>query len=163
MLKLVVERPPQSPFRPITGRRSSLMGERIKVILRKVQINDNLEPFFKDEGEFRFTVRVSGRDGLLRETRIPKEGYFEITDHPSWNQRHLNEVVYEGEAGDHLEVEVLGEELDDFSANDHLTPYKRVFTGPPSSWVGLYRPGDEGPDDPEMMRDWWVFLEILEA
>ncbi len=140
------------------------MGERIKVILRKVQINDNLEPFFEDEGEFRFTVRVSSRNGgLLRETTIPKEGYFEITDHPSWNQKHLNEVVFEGEVEDHLEVEVLGVELDAFSDNDELTPYRRVFEGPPLSWVGLYRPGDEGPDDPEMMRDWWVFLEVLKA
>lgn len=139
------------------------MSERIKVVLRKVQINDNLEPFFKEEGEFRFTVRVSGRDGLLRETRLPKEGHYEITDHPSWNQRHLNEVVFEGEVDDHLEVEVLGEELDTLSANDQLTPYRRVFEGSPETWIGLHRPGDEGENDPERMPDWWIFLEVMRA
>jgi hypothetical protein len=138
------------------------MGERIKVILRKVQINDNHE-FLKEEGEFRFTARVSGRSGVLRETMIPKEGFFEITDHPSWNQRVLNEVIYEGEVDDHLEVEVLGEELDTLSANDQLTPYRRVFHGSPATWVGLHRPGDEGSNDPERMKDWWVFLEILKT
>ena len=135
------------------------MGERIKVILRKVQINDSHE-FLSDEGEFVFKTRVSGRNGVLSESRIPKEGWFEITAHPSWNQKVLNEVIYEGEVDDHLEVEVLGEELDTGSANDHLTPYRRVFEGSPSSWTGLHRPGDEGADDPERMKDWWVFLEI---
>ena len=135
------------------------MGERIKVILRKVQINDNHE-FLSEEGEFRFTARVSGRNGVLKETRIPKDGFFEITDHPSWNQKVLNEVIYEGEIDDHLEVEVLGEELDSASKNDQLTPYRRVFQGSPSSWTGLHRPGDEGVSDPERMKDWWVFLEI---
>jgi len=140
------------------------MGERIKIILQKVQINDNLEPLLKEEGEFRFTVRVSDRaTGVLRETQIPKEGFFEISDHPSWNQKHLNEVVFEGEVDDHLEVEVLGEELDRFSKSDNLTPYRRVFQGPPATWTGLYRPGDEGENDPERLRDWSVFLEVQKA
>lgn len=140
------------------------MGERVKVILRKVQINDNLEPIFNEVGEFRFTVRVSDRHrGLLQETRLPRENYYEISDHPAWNQLHLNEVVYEGDVDNHLEVEVMGEELDTFSPNDHLTPYRRVFEGPPATWTGLYRPGDEGAEDPERMQDWWIFLEILPA
>jgi hypothetical protein len=139
------------------------MADAIKVILRKVQINDNLEPWWKDEGEFFFTVRISSRDKLLREIRLPKEGHYTITDHPSWNQRHLNEVVYEGPIEGYLEVEVRGEEIDTSSKNDHLTTYKRIFEGDPSSWVGYYRPGDEGSDDPERMKDWWVFLEIEKA
>jgi hypothetical protein len=137
-------------------------GERIRVILRKVQINDNLEPFYDDEGEFRFTIKVSSRGGVLREMTLPKEGYYSISDHPSWNQKSLNEVVYEGEVQDHLEVEILGEELD-VVGSDKLTPYRRVFEGSPSSWVGLYRPGDEGSEDPERMKEWWVFLEIENA
>jgi hypothetical protein len=49
------------------------MGERIRVILRQVQILDNLEPFFDDEGEFRFHIRVSSRNrgGLVEETTLP--------------------------------------------------------------------------------------------
>jgi hypothetical protein len=139
-------------------------GERIRVILRKVQINDNLEPFFDDEGEFRFTIRVSSRNrgGIVQETKLPKEGHYSISDDPSWNQRHLNEIVFEGEVDDHIEVEITGEELD-FLKTDKLTPYRRVFEGPPAGWVGYYRPGDEGSDDPERMKDWWVFLEIEKA
>jgi hypothetical protein len=137
-------------------------GERIRVILRSVQINDNLEPFFDDEGEFRFTARVTSRNrgGISRETRLPKEGHFPISDHPSWNRLHLNEVLFDGEVDDHLEVEIEGEELDFLKPNDKLPTYRRVFEGSPSAWVGLYRPGDEGTDDPERMKEWWVFLEI---
>lgn len=138
-------------------------GERIRVILRKVQINDNLEPFFDNEGEFRFNVRVSSRDqGLLAETNIPRQGHFLITDDPSWNRRHLNEVIFEGEVRDHLEVEILGEEID-IGPNDHLPTYRREFTGDPSTWVGMYQPGDEGSNDPERMEQWWIFLEIQKA
>lgn len=138
-------------------------GDRIRVILRKVQINDSLEPFFDHEGEFRFKVRVSSRDrGVLQETNIPKEGYFLITDDPSWNRRVLNEVVFEGEVSDHLEVEITGEELD-VGRNDELPTYRREFTGPPSDWVGLYEPSGEEQVDPERMKEWWVFLEIQPA
>lgn len=138
-------------------------GNRIRVILRKIQINDSLEPFFDDEGEFRFKVSVSSRDGgLLKETAIPKEGYFIINDHPSWNRRHLNEVVFEGEVGDHLEVEISGEELD-IGPNDNLPTYRREFTGPVSDWIGRYEPVGEESTDPERMKEWWIFLEIEAA
>ena len=137
-------------------------AERVRVILRKLQINDDLEPFFDSEGEFRFTARVSTPDGTVQETRIPREGHFRITDHPSWNQRHLNEVLFEGVVDDHLEVEIAGEELD-LVANDHLPTYRRVFDGPPAQWIGVYRPGDEAAGDPERMKEWWVFLEVEKA
>lgn len=137
-------------------------GERIRVILRKVQINDALEPFFDSEGEFRFSARVSSRGGVVQETKIPKQGHFLITDHPSWNQKHLNEVIFEGEVADHLEIEIAGEELD-LGSSDHLPTYRRIFEGDPASWIGVYRPGDEGPADPEKMKEWWVFLEVEKA
>jgi hypothetical protein len=138
------------------------LGERIRVVLRKVQINDNLEPFFDDEGEFRFKVRVSSRNGAVQETQLPQEGYYTITDHPSWNQRVLNHVIFEGDVADHLEIEIDGEELD-LTKIDKLTPYRRVFEGSPADWIGSYRPGDEGENDPERMKDWWVFLDIEKA
>jgi hypothetical protein len=138
-------------------------GERIRVVLRKLQINDNLEPFYDDEGEFRFHIRVSSRNGVSKETTLPEQGgHYTITDHPSWNQLVLNHVVFDGEVEDHLEIEITGEEID-LVENDQLTPYRRVFEGEPSSWIGHYRPGDEGSSDPERMKDWWVFLDIEKA
>lgn len=98
----------------------------------------------------------------MQETRIPREGHFLISDDPSWNQRHLNEVIFEGEVDDHLEIEIAGEELD-LVRNDQLPTYHRVFEGSPSSWIGAYRPGDEGSGDPERMKEWWIFLDIQGA
>lgn len=142
---------------------SAGQAERIRVVLRKVQINDRLEPFFDSEGEFRFRVRVSSQNGgLVQETTLPKKGHYSISDQPFWNQQHVNEVIFEGEVEDHLEIEISGEELDLFK-NDTLPPYRRSFEGSPSDWVGIYRPGDEGEGDPERMDGWGVFLEIEKA
>jgi hypothetical protein len=138
------------------------MGEKIRVILRQVQILDNLEPFFDDEGEFRFHIRVSSRNGFAEETTLPKEGYYPISDHPAWNRKVLDHLIFEGEVEDHLEIEIKGEELD-LRGSDWLTPYHRTFEGPPSEWVGNYRPGDEGSQDPERMKDWCVFIDVERA
>lgn len=144
---------------------STTGGTKIRVILKMIQIHDNLEPPGDDEGEFRFRCTVSSRNGGIREeTMLPREKkFYRISDNPAWNRLHLNEVLFEGEVTDHLEVEILGEELDWLTPNDHLTPYRRVFEGDPATWMGLHHPGDEGSADPERMKDWYVYLEVEEA
>ncbi len=136
-------------------------GDRIKVILRWVQILDKLEPFFKEKGEFRFTARVTPDDGPTRETRLPEKGHFEISDHPAWNRLGLDKVIFEGTVRNHLRVELQGEELDFLSANDRLEDYAREFDGPPADWLGRYMPGDEVPGDPENLSNWRIAYEIL--
>lgn len=138
---------------------------RIRVILRTIQIHDNLEPPWDDEGEFRFTVRVASRErGVIAETRLPSgDGVYNVSDHPARNRLYLNHIIFEGEVSDHLEVEIIGDEIDTFSSNDRLGRYHRVWTGAPASWVGYYHPGDEGSTDPERMENWNVVLEIEPA
>lgn len=141
-------------------------GHRIRVILWMVKILDNLEPAWDDEGEFRFKARVSSRNrgGIVEETRLPrKKKFYRLSDHPAWNEIRLNEVLFEGEVDDHLEVEIQGEELDFLSPDDQLDTYHRVWEGNPKDWIGLYDPGDEGSGDPERLSNWWVFLKIEEA
>ena len=138
---------------------------RVKITLKWIQILDKLEPFYKERGEFRFKARVSTPDGrVLSETTLPKEGHLEISDRPGWNRVTLDEVVFEGQPGaEGLVVEFTGEELDTLSANDRLDHYRREFTGPASSWVGWYGPGDETqvrPEDPENMSKWRVCYTI---
>jgi hypothetical protein len=137
-------------------------ANRIRVVLRWIQIMDNLEPFYKERGEFRFRSRVSTALGT-QETRFPEEGHYEISDHPSWNKVNLDKVLYEGEVdGEQLVVELFGEELDTLSRNDHLDAYRREFTGPVSAWLGRYEPHDEGGvgRDPENMSNWRVCYDI---
>jgi hypothetical protein len=142
------------------------MAERIRVTLRWIQILDNLEPFFEARGEFRFIARVTA-DGHVQETQFPKEGYYEISDHPDWNRIRLDRSVYAGPVERRLVVELMGEELDALSANDRLVHYRREFVGSPSDWVGEYGPGkaDNGDTgtDPESMRNWIVSYLIERA
>jgi hypothetical protein len=143
------------------------MAERIRVTLRWIQILDNLEPFYKERGEFRFSASVKGDGNAPVITRFPKEGYYEISDHPAWNKLNLDRVLYEGDVEGGLTVELSGEEIDTISANDQLDLYKRSFSGPPASWLGHYGPGefeaDIDPSDPENMTNWRVSYDIERA
>jgi hypothetical protein len=143
---------------------------RIRVVLRWIQILDTLEPAWKEKGEFRFTSRVSSENagGVVKEMRFPEQGHYEISDHPAWNKVVMNRNIFEGEVSDHLVVELLGEELDTLSANDHLDTYRREFRGEPSAWFGWYGPGDDTTQevnsaDPENMSNWRVCYVIEQA
>lgn len=141
-----------------------LRGARIRVILRWIQILDNLEPAWKERGEFRFFATVSSRNGNVKQdTKFPEEGHYEISDHPAWNKMNLDKVLFDGMVEDHLKVELRGEELDMMSANDQLDHYVREFEGPVATWVGLIEPHDEDSDDPENMNNWRVCYEIERA
>ena len=138
-------------------------GTRIRVTLRWLQILDDLEPFFKDKGEFVFWAKVwtDNAGGKVQETRTPRKGHYPISDHPRWNRLNdLDKVLFEGEVTDHLEIQLRGEELDQFSANDELEFYHRTFSGPIQDYMRLIQPGDEGSDDPENMSNWRVGYEI---
>ena len=135
-------------------------GQRVRVILRWIQIKDKLEPFFKEHGEFFFTTRVT-TGNKTTEHRLPEEGHWEISDHPRFNKvDKIDKVIFEGPVGDTLVVEMFGEEIDQLSANDHLDDYRKDFTGDPESWVGRQAPGDEGSDDPENLSNWRIGYDI---
>ena len=139
-------------------------SNRIRITLHWIQILDNLEPFYKERGEFRFRFRVTTGSGT-HETRFPQEGHYEISDHPSWNKVNLDKVLYEGEASDTLVIELDGEELDTLTANDHLDSYRREFSGGAEAWLGRYEPHDEdqGRNDPENLSNWRVCYTIERA
>jgi hypothetical protein len=135
-------------------------GSRVRVILRWIQIKDNKEAAWDDEGEFRFRSKVTTA-GQSHELNFPESGFWAISDHPRRNKvDKIDKVLYEGDAGDSLVVELFGEELDQLTANDQLEDYRREFTGPPASWVGRHQPTDEGTGDPENLTDWRVCYDI---
>ena len=132
----------------------------IRVTLRWLQVLDKLEPWFKDKGEFVFWTKVTSGD-RTEEYRFPEQGHYPISDHPRWNKLDkMNKLMFEGEAGDSLVVELRGVELDDLSADDELEHYQREFSGPAESWVGRHHPGDEGPEDPENLSNWRVCYDV---
>jgi hypothetical protein len=138
-------------------------GSRIRVILRWIQIKDNKEPIWDDEGEFRFRSKITTA-GESHEVEFPAQGYWSISDHPRRNKvDKIDKTLFEGESGDSMVVELFGVELDQLTANDHLAGYRREFAGPASSWIGRHQPTDEGTDDPENMVDWRICYDIEEA
>ena len=138
-------------------------GQRIQVVLRWIQILDKLEPFYKETGEFVFRSKVESA-GKVEEYRFPEDGYYAISDKPGWNRlEKLNKVLFDGVPTDNMVVELMGEELDKFSANDQLDHYRREFSGNSTDWVGLYEPADEGSTDPENMTTWRICFEIVDA
>ena len=135
-------------------------GGQIRIILRWIQIKDNKEAMWDDEGEFRFRSKVTTA-GSTHEIEFPEQGYWSISDHPRRNKvDKIDKTLYEGPYGDNLIVELFGVELDNLSANDHLVDYRREFTGDASTWVGRHQPTDEGSADPENMTDWRVCYDI---
>ncbi len=96
-------------------------GNRIRVILRWIQIKDNKEAAWDDEGEFRFRSKIT-TGGEEQELEFPEPpAFWSISDHPRRSKvDKIDKVLYEGEAGDSLVVELFGVELDNLSPNDHL-------------------------------------------
>jgi len=138
-------------------------GQRIQVVLRWIQILDKMEPFYKETGEFVFRSKVAS-GGAVGENRFPEEGFYAISDKPGWNRlEKLNKVLFDGVPGDDLVVELMGEELDQLSANDQLDQYRREFTGDPATWIGHYEPVDEGSTDPENMSKWRICYDIVKV
>ena len=81
---------------------------QIRVILRWIQIKDNKEAMWDDEGEFRFRSKVT-TDGQSHELTFPEQGYWSISDHPRRNKvDKIDKVLYEGGFGDNLIVELFG-------------------------------------------------------
>ena len=135
-------------------------AERVRVTLRWIRIKSTLEPFYKDHGDFRFRARVTSGT-RVKETRLPETGHWEITAHPKHNKvDEIDAVLYEGQTGGTLLVELFGEELDRASKNDPLDPYRREFVGEPAAWAGRYQPGDEGVSDSEELRLWAICYDV---
>jgi hypothetical protein len=136
-------------------------GKKMRVVLEKIRITDDREPFFKGKGEFRFFAKVwtPDNEGILTEHVIPEHGVFRLSDLPGSNEATLDAVLFEDWAEGTLAIEVGGVELDTFDPDDRLVPFKRVFTGDPAQWHGHYAPTGEAID-PQDLRGWQLWFRI---
>lgn len=140
-------------------------GARLRIVLEKVQILDDRDPWIFGRGEFSFTaaVYVEG-DPSRRRLRIPHLGVLKVSDQPGRNEVQLDQAVFEAEvpAGRRLTLALHATEHDMLNEDDESTRYRRTFQGEPASWVGRYGPDAESPD-PEAMPDWHVWYRIEEV
>jgi hypothetical protein len=143
---------------PTTNRQ----GKHVRLVLERVQLDDDHDPFIKDAGEFRFRARVASRNngGLLSEVRFPARGRYHLSDREGRNTVEVELPLFEGFVEDHLAVEIRGIDMDTFDPDDALCPYRRVLTGAPESWLRRYGPGGE-TIEPEDLGGWrlWYRLE----
>jgi len=138
-------------------------GER-RVVLEKISIDDDREPFFNGKGEFRFHAKVWTPDngGLLKETRLPEEGHFHLSDLPGSNEVRFDAVLFENWVEGKLAIQIGGLEFDTFDPDDRLDSFKHVFRGDPANWFGHYAPTGEAVD-PQDMEGWKLWFRVEPA
>jgi len=136
-------------------------GHKVRVILERIQILDDREPWFKGKGEFRFSAKVFSPDngGILREAVFPASGCYKLTDRPGSNEVRLDATLFEDWAETALGIEIGGVELDTFDPDDRLAAYKRVFEGKPTDWLANYAPTGS-PIDPQHLGGWKLWYRI---
>jgi photosystem II stability/assembly factor-like uncharacterized protein len=137
---------------------------RIRVVLERVRILEDSEPWFRGKGEFAFTTIVAFDEECRRHyTRIPRTGHYEIGDDPGENEQELDVCIFDGYVAeeDDMSISVLPVEQDWPDSDDESTLYSRRFHSPPESWVGQYVPGDErAEEDLESTPDWELYYRI---
>lgn len=138
---------------------------RIRVVLEKVRILNDHDPWIKGRGEFHFTACVSFNNDSCRRHwyRVPQKGHYKISDWPGRNEQELNVCIFEGYVAeeDNMSISLLPIEEDWLDPDDELSLYRRHFNGPPETWVGRYSPDDEPPgSDAEKLSDWMLWYRI---
>ena len=137
---------------------------RIRVVLEKVRILDDQDPCFKGPGEFQFDSCVAFNDDPCRRhvRRLPHDGCYRISDRAGRNEQVIEACIFDGFVAeeDRMTVSLLPVEKDLLSPDDPLCRYRRLFNGPPETWVAAFAPGDEGQNDPEALGDWQVWYRV---
>jgi hypothetical protein len=145
--------------------RKLLPVSRIRIVLEKVAILDDHEPWFKGRGEFQFASSVTFNNERTRRhvQRVPERGVLKIGSKPGRNEHTLDVCVFDGLAADSdtMEFAILPVEQDCLDSDDSLKRFRRRFSGPPESWVGRYGPDDElAAADAERLKDWLVWYRV---
>jgi len=155
-----IEHPSDPPLQwtdPTKGRK----GQPVRVILEKIQILDDREPFYKGKGEFRFYAKVYSPDngGTVENSTLPQHGHYSLGDTPGNNEVLLNQVIFDSFVENQLFIQLGGLELDTFDPDDKLCTYKRIFSGDPGEWIGNYA-AHSGEMDMENIGGWKVWYKI---
>lgn len=145
--------------------RKLLPVSRIRVVLEKIEILDDHEPWFKGRGEFHFTSCVAfNNDPCRHHTKhLPEHGAVKLGDQPGRNEWTVNACVFDGYVAeaDAMTLTIDAVEHDLFDPDDRLAGFRRQFNGPPEAWPGAYVPGDAAAgSDAEQLKDWLVWYRI---
>ena len=138
-------------------------GKQVQVILDRVRILNDMEPFFKGKGEFNFATEVVPDHDLGRRqvTRLPSTGVYKVSQKAGKNDLELGVTLFDGTVKNRsLSISISGVEVDLFDPDDELSRYYREFQGDPESWAGHYYPYDEYLDR-EDVKEWALWYHIV--
>ncbi len=136
-------------------------GLQIRVVLERIDILDDQDPFLKGAGEFRFaaTVHTPDEGGRVAKVRFPSRGHYDICDRGGRGGIDLECLIFEGAVEEKLAIEIRGVELDTFDPDDKLPTYRRIFHGKPEDWLGAYGPTGSLIDS-EDLGPWRIHYRI---
>lgn len=139
-------------------------GKKVRVVIDRIQITADREPFFKGKGEFRFIAKVytPNNGGILTENIFPLAGCYHLSDIAGTNEIKLNTTIFENWVEDELRIQIGGVELDTFDPDDHLLHYRQEYNGNPVSWFKNYSPSGD-PIDSMDMDGWKLWYRIEQA
>jgi photosystem II stability/assembly factor-like uncharacterized protein len=136
----------------------------LRVILEKVGVAFDHDPWLKGRGEFSFATSVMFNDDDCRRhtVRVPRHGEVKIGDKPPPAEHTFDVCIFDGYVaeGESMTLEIAPTEHDWLDPDDELMRYRRDFTSPPEDWVGSYTPDDEPGGDVERLSDWMVWYRI---
>lgn len=150
--------------RTVSLRSSPRVSRQVRIVLERILVKDDKEPWFMSPGELSFSsaVRLIGLPRGVYVCRVPDKGVIKLADREA---KDLDVVIYEGilQEGMALQLQLSGTEVDALFGikfnEDKLARYSRTFRGDIASWKGSYAPGDEARD-PEDLDDWQVWYDI---
>lgn len=138
-------------------------GKHVKVVLDRIRIRKDYEPWFKGKADLSFTSEVVPDldDSQKQITRLPKKGLVHASDRPGANDIEFDATLFDGFVKKNtLKIRIGGKEHDLLDPDERLKTYERAFSGNPDSWLGTYQPADEH-FDPEDVGDWEVWYRIV--
>jgi len=140
------------------GHEHPVVGSKIRVVLERIRILDDRDPWPKGAGEVELSaiVRTESNGGFEQRTRLPANGAFKLS---SGDELELEATIFEGFAEDDLGIRIDAVERDTHDPDDNLGSYTRTFSCDAESWLGRYGPGSP-PIDPEHVGYWQVFYRI---
>jgi hypothetical protein len=146
-----------------SGQTYPLSGERIRVILEKIEIN-KCDDAKLVHNLLHVCTRVRTEDNGIIEQRhtFPKcaPGYV-LNSTATTDIIHINAEIFRGYVEDDLAVQIAASEVSRHE-REAFCRYKRTFAGPTESFLRSYRPNDE-PIDPEIVGGWEVWYRIERA
>jgi photosystem II stability/assembly factor-like uncharacterized protein len=143
--------------------RGLLPVSRIRIVLDKIRILDDHEPWYKGKADVNILSKISFNEDEHRNIyrSIPLDGIMKISDKPGKNEKTLGICLFDGYVGesDQLSLSIFPTERDTFDPDDPYTPFIYHFEGSPETWVGSYGP-DHSHHDKEKMQDWMVWYTV---